>query len=504
MASRSANVGDYLLRPGADDVIAIIDRDGAHTYSALRTATAALTRQIATWQLVPGSRIGLLSRNSLFWAAAYLAILRSGHVAVPFAVTSTPQDILRKARFVDCTSLLVDSALARAQEQVTNALAHVADDTAMPVATGAQGRTGPVHHDDVAPVDPDDDAALMFTSGTTSEPRAVRVTHRNIRANTCSIVDYLGLSAQDRMLVVLPFSYCYGASLLHTHLRVGASLSICDTFAFPETAVETIRRDGCTGIAGVPSSYQLLLRASSFAREPLPSLRLMQQAGGRLPQPQLRAVASAQPHAELFVMYGATEATSRMSYLPPALLEGRRGSIGQGIPGVTLSVVDDAGRELPAGVDGEIFARGESIAKGYWNDPAGEAEKFVGGGLRTGDLGHADEDGFVYLVDRKADFIKSWGVRVSSREVEDAVVAVPGVTAAAVVGRPDEQAGEAIVAFYTTADGADVSTEDVLAHCRASLARPLVPHEARHLAQLPLSTNGKILTAELRTLATTP
>lgn len=513
MASRSANVGDYLLRPGADDVIAIIDRDGAHSYSTLRTATAALSRQIATWQLAPGSRIGLLSRNSLFWAAAYLAILRSGHVAVPFAVTSTPQDILRKAGLVDCVSLLVDSTLVRAQEPVTNALAHVADDTTMPVtpdpapqtagATGAQGRTGLAHDDDVAPVEPDDDAALMFTSGTTSEPRAVRVTHRNIRANTGSIIDYLRLSAQDRMLVVLPFSYCYGASLLHTHLRVGASLSVCDTFAFPETAVETIRRDGCTGIAGVPSSYQLLLRASSFAREPLPSLRLMQQAGGRLPQPQLRAVASAQPQAELFVMYGATEATSRMSYLPPGLLEHRRGSIGRGIPGVTLSVVDERGREVPAGVVGEIFAQGESIAKGYWDDPAGDAEKFVDGGLRTGDLGHADEDGFLYLVDRKADFIKSWGVRVSSREVEDAVVAVPGVTAAAVVGRPDEQAGEAIVAFYTTADGAEVSAEDVLAHCRAALARPLVPHEVRHLAQLPLSTNGKILTAELRILATT-
>lgn len=502
MASRSANVGGQLLRAGAPEDIAIIDRDGAHTYATLRDATAALTRQIGAWQLEPGARIGLLSRNSLFWVAAYLAILSTGRVAVPFAVTSTPPDVLRKARLVDADAFFVDSALARPQAAVVDTLAQVADQSAM--SAGHVATVGALDISDVVPVDPDDDAALMFTSGTTSAPRAVRVSHRNILANTDSITDYLNLSATDRMLVVLPFSYCYGASLLHTHLGAGASLSICDTFAFPETAVEAIRRDRCTGIAGVPSSYQLLLRASSFAHEPLPSLRMMQQAGGRLPPPQVAAVAAAQPQAQLFVMYGATEATSRMSYLPPELLAERQGSIGRGIPGVRLSVVDERGDEVPPGTVGELFARGENITKGYWKDPEGTVGKFVDGGLRTGDLAHADEDGFIYVVDRLADFIKSWGVRVSSREVEDAVVGVPGVSAAAVVGRPDEQAGEAIVAFYATAEGVDVSAEEVLAHCRAVLARPLVPHEVRHLPQLPLNTHGKILKSELRTMAAQP
>lgn len=497
MTRRSANVSDFLLSHGRSEDTSIVDREGAHTYRELRDAVSALAGHISEWHLERGARIGVVGGNSLFWAAAYLAILRCGYVAVPFATALTPAQVLAKADFVGCTSFLIDSQFSKPFEPVARAATHLADQSAMQVPDRARVDHG-------TPVEPDDDAVLMFTSGTTSAPRAVRVTHRNIRANTQSIIEYLDLTAGDRILVVLPFSYCYGASLLHTHLRAGASLVICDTAAFPETIVEAIRHHACTGFAGVPSSYQLLLRASSFESAPLPSLRYLQQAGGRLPQPQVDRVAHAQPHARLFVMYGATEATARLSYLPPELREERRGSIGKGIPGVTLTVVDDEGRPVAPGEVGEVFARGANIAKGYWKDPAGSAAKFVDGGLRTGDLARADDDGFVYIVDRKADFIKSWGIRVSSQEVEDAVVALPGVAAAAAVGRPDDEAGESIVVFYVTADGREVSPKQVLSHCRATLARHLVPREAREVSRLPLNANGKILKSELKALAVSP
>ncbi|WP_277453046.1 AMP-binding protein [Janibacter sp. DB-40] len=492
MAEHLINIGDELLRVGRADSIAIIDRDGPHTYAQLREAADAVGHSISEWNLDAGARIGLLSRNSLFWAAAYLAILRSGHVAVPFATNLTVSDIRARARFVDCDAFVLDTGLKRLAEGVAMEARHVVDESVL---------SAPHHRGDTTrPVDPDEDAVLMFTSGTTSAPRAVRVSHRNIRANTDSIVEYLGLTADDRVLVVLPFTYCYGASLLHTHLSVGASLSVCDTFTFPETVIETIRRDACTGLAGVPSTYQLLLRASSFATARLPSLRLLQQAGGRLPQSQVDAVVAAQPQARLFVMYGATEATSRMSYLPPELHDERSGSVGRGIPGVSLIVVDENGEDLPPGSVGELFARGDNITRGYWNDPEGTAERFVDGGLLTGDLGYADADGFVYIVDRKADFIKSWGIRISSHEIEDAVVSMPGVTAAAAVGRPDEAAGEAVVVFYVSSD---VTPAQVLAHCRATMARHLVPDEARPIAQLPLNRNGKVVKSELKAMAAT-
>lgn len=496
MPQRSANISDYLLASGRPQDVAVIDRTGEHTYRELHSAVAAISQEIVTWGLSSGARIGLLSRNSLFWVAAYLAILGTGHVAVPFATALTPDDIRRKARFVGCDALLIDSALAGRYGPVLSETDHVADESVLEDDVGAG------YYESV-PVVAEADAVLMFTSGTTATPRAVRVTHQNLQANTNSIIEYLELTAADRVLVVLPFSYCYGASLLHTHLRAGGGVSICDTFAYPETVMEAIQQDECTGIAGVPSTYQLLLRASSFEHTRLPLLRYMQQAGGRLPQPQLERVAAAQPHAQLFVMYGQTEATSRLSYLPPGLLTARRGSIGRGIPGVSLAVVDTDGHILPAGTVGEVFARGENITKGYWNDPAGTAAKFVDGGLRTGDLARTDEDGFVYIVDRQDDFIKSWGFRVSSHEVEDAVVAVPGVAGAAAVGRPDERAGEAIVVFYVAVPGSEVTADQILAHCRSVLGGHLVPHEVHRIDELPLNQNGKTVKAALKTLAAT-
>lgn len=494
MPPPSANVGHYLLDSAHPDDTAIVDRSGQHSYRDLRRATAALTEHVHRWGLPPGARIGVLSRNSLFWAAAYLAILRSGHVAVPFATALTAEDVATKAHFVGCQAFFVDRTLARRFAPVATAARNIADEAAM-------AGSAAVRADRVAEVDPDADAVLSFTSGTTSAPRAVRVSHRNIRANTESIIEYLELTRTDRVLVVLPFSYCYGASLLHTHLRAGASLSICDTFAFPESVVEAIQHEGCTGIAGVPSTYQLLLRASSFESTRLTTLRYIQQAGGRLPQPHIDRVAAAQPHADLFVMYGQTEATARLSYLPPALRRQRPGSIGRGIPGVSLSVIGPDGIPVPPGTVGEIFARGENIANGYWEDPAGTAAKFVDGGLRTGDLAQADEDGYLYIVDRQDDFIKSWGFRVSSHEIEDTVLEIPGVVAAAAVGRPDEEAGEAIVVFYVSTPDQGVAPEQILAHCRTRLARHLVPHEVRALPELPLNPNGKIVKSELKTLA---
>lgn len=496
MPQPSANVSDYILANGRSDDIAVIDRTGRHSYLELRSAIATVSATIRSWQLAPGARIGLLSRNSLFWVAAYLAILRSGHVAVPFATALTAEDIRHKARFITCSALLIDSALSGKYSTVLSDFDQITDERVL------SDDREPEQAEAVA-VSPDADAVLMFTSGTTATPRAVRVTHRNIRANTDAIVQYLELDADDRVLVVLPFSYCYGASLLHTHLRIGGGLSICDTFAYPETVITAIATDECTGLAGVPSTYQLLLRASSFESTHLSTLRYMQQAGGRLPQPQLERVAEAQPHARLFVMYGQTEATSRLSYLPPGLLTERSGSIGRGIPGVSLTVIGADGAPLPAGAVGEVFARGENITKGYWNDPDGTRAKFVDGGLRTGDLARMDDEGFVYIVDRQDDFIKSWGFRVSSHEVEDAVTAVPGVAGAAAVGRPDEKAGEAIIVFFVAADGSDVTSEQILAHCRTVLADYLVPHEVHRLQEFPLNQNGKVLKAELKTLAAT-
>lgn len=487
-AVASENVTDLLLSQGRATDVAIIDTAGPHTYDDLRRAVGACMALLSGWNLSRGARIGLIGHNSFGWVASYLAVMRAGHTVVPYTTVLAPDEVAQRAEQVGCSAMLLDRTCAGRYASALLPETHVIEEISWP--------SGSMELPPAAPPAPE--AALLFTSGTTGRPRAVCVGHENIAANTISIVEYLDLHRDDRMLVVLPFAYCYGASLLHTHLRVGASVRLCNTLTYPTSVLRAIAEDSCTGFAGVPSTYQLLLRASTFGSEPLPTLRHLQQAGGRLPTPQIQQVRAAQPQARLFVMYGQTEATARLSYLPPELLDTKLGSIGRGIPGVTLRVAGESGEDLPAGAVGEIRARGANVTHGYWEDPTATACKFVDGELRTGDLARADEDGFIYVVDRSEDFLKPWGHRVSSAEIEEAVLTLRDVTSAAVVGRPDEVAGEAVVLFCEVAMASAVGPDEILSHCRAVLPRHMVPHEVHVLDGMPLNAHGKVIKGDLR------
>lgn len=487
-APRQGSTTDFLLAAGSPDAPAVVEAKRVATYGQLRADVARILAALDARGVAPGARIAILAENSAFWVAAYLAALH-GHVAVPFSTKLPAAEVTRLADWAGCAAVLMDARHERAYGDAFGDRPRVTD-------ADLADATAPAWPD--AEVDLDQDAALMFTSGTTASPKAVRITHRNLWANTASIIEYLGLRADDRMLVVLPFFYCYGASLLHTHLRVGGSLAVCNTFTFPETALQMIERERCTGLAGVPSTYQLLLRASSFGTRRLPSLRHLQQAGGKLPPVLIEELVAAQPQARVFVMYGQTEATARLSYLPPNLLSTKLGSIGRGIPGVTLTVVDEHGDPVSPGVAGEIVAAGENISPGYLGDAAATREKFTGGRLRTGDLAVVDEDGFIFIVDRLADFIKSWGNRVSSQEVEGAALRLTDLVSAAAVGVPDPDAGEAIVLVAVRRRGSTLSEEDIAAHLRATLAKHMVPRSIRLVDALPLNENGKLVKARVR------
>jgi len=488
------NTSDYLLDHAADDQVAlVISKTSQVTYGELRTAAARLAGELTALGLPAGARVGILGQNSLFWAAAYLAVMKLNLVAVPFSTLLTPEDARRNEEWVDCQVVFSERRQLRkyagAFRPTTPLLTDELLDTVGPSTWPAVETT------------PDQDAAFMATSGTTGRPRMVRVTHGNIQANTNSIIEYLDLDERERILVILPFYYCFGTSLLHTHLRVGGSLALCNTFTFPETALDLMEAAECTGFAGVPSSFQLLLRNSTFPRRATATLRKIQQAGGKLHSVLIEELVQAKPQASVYVMYGQTEATARLSYLPPEMLPTKLGSIGRGIPGVSLQILKEDGQLARPGEVGEIIARGENISPGYFNEPEANAEKFMDGALRTGDLAQADQDGYIYVVDRKADFIKSWGYRVSSQEVETGVLKLPEVVSAAAVGVPDLAAGEAIHVFITLKAGSTLAAQEVIAHCRETLAKHMVPEHVHVLKALPLNANGKVIKSELRKLA---
>lgn len=345
--------------------------------------------------------------------------------------------------------------------------------------------------------DPDGIALLLYTSGSTGSPRAVMQTVKNIAVNTRSIVQYLGLTSKDRAMLILPLSYCYGRSVLQTHLFVGGSVFLDRRFAYPRIVLDAIGSERCTGFAGVPLTFELLRRRAGPDPASMPCLRYVTQAGGRMNPETIDWARAAFRPAELYVMYGQTEATARLAYLPPSRAVEKRGAIGIPIPGVELSVVDDEGGEVGPGIVGHLIARGPNVTPGYLDDPAATAAILRDGSLWTMDLAHRDADGFFFHVGRARDIIKIGGRRVSPAQIEGVLRTHRDVQDLAVVGIPDPLTGEAVAALVVPRPGATVTEGDLRQYCGERLPAYLVPRALRLVQELPRSASGKVLRGEV-------
>jgi acyl-CoA synthetase (AMP-forming)/AMP-acid ligase II len=343
--------------------------------------------------------------------------------------------------------------------------------------------------------------AIIYTSGSTGSPRGAMLSHLNIRSNTESIVEYLHLTSADRVMCVLPFYYVYGLSLLHTHVAVGGSVIVDPRFAFPNVVLKAMKEHRATGFAGVPSTFALLMHRSNLCNMQFPDLRYVTQAGGGMPPARIREWLEKGPHAAFYVMYGATEASARLTYLEPADLERKMGSIGRAIPNVEMLVLKDDGQVAAADEVGELVARGSNVSSGYWNNVEGTAERFGRRGYMTGDLGYADEEGFLFLVGRRHDMIKVGAHRVSAKEVEDVINEHPAVSETAVVPVQHRLLGEAPLAFITTRQDAAPDIADIRAFCQTRLASHKVPVEFVILPAIPKNAIGKTDQLYLRRVA---
>ena len=492
------NVVELLLTRGRDSDEAVRYKDAALTYAGLRESVAGFAGGLLARRRQKGDRVGIFAENSPFFVKSYLGIIRAGLVAVPLQTDLTAEafaDIVLDAGISDI--FVSNRWLKRAQpwadklgvtllpEQSEHELIHNPP-ARFPEINGTF-----------------DLASLMFTSGSTGSPKGVMITHRNVECNTRDIAAYLGLHADDRAMVVLPFHYCFGLSLLHTHLLTGSSVVLNNEFKlFPESVLLEMQRTGCTGMAGVPSTYQILLRNSRFRRMTFPRLRWFQQAGGKLPNACIREIQEAFPLVRFFLMYGQTEGTARLSYLPPEQLADKLGSIGKGLASTRLEVLCADGTPVRPGSGeiGEIVAVGDNVARGYWRDPVESAKYFRNGRLHTGDLGFVDRDGFIFIADREREMIKSGGNRISAKEVEDVIAELPEVVEVAVVGAPHELLGESVHAFVTPVDGATITPQGILAHCRKRLPAYKAPETVVFSRQLPHSSSGKLAKSKLKQL----
>ena len=510
MTRATSNVADYLLEGKPDQRIALRLLGEERTYGDLRRAARAFAGQLNELGCRKGNRVLLAAENSFFWVGAYLGILRAGMVCVPLPTTISPEDLAHvfavtepKAIVAQARFALKHGALLQGHHLITDqsVASRFLPDLLSNAVFAELISTAEKAQSSAVTVDADDLAALMFTSGSTGRPRGVMVSHRNVTANTESIISYLNLTKNDRIMTVLPFHYCFGASLLHTHLRVGGSLVVDSRFMYPEAILQRMLETECTGFAGVPSHFQILLRNSSMTKRAFPKLRYVQQAGGHLAPVFIQELKQTLPETQIFIMYGQTEATARLSYLPPEFLDSKPKSIGKGIPGVALSVIDDAGENVRPGELGEIVAEGENVALGYWHEPGETANTFRNGRLHTGDLATIDDDGFIYVIDRARDFLKCGGKRIGCQQVEDQLKEFECLLDAAVLGTPDEVLGEAIEAFLVARMPDCPAFEECFrAFCKRQMPAQLIPRKLALLPSLPKNNYGKVLKQKLRIL----
>ncbi|MFY9793929.1 MAG: AMP-binding protein [Candidatus Sulfotelmatobacter sp.] len=339
-------------------------------------------------------------------------------------------------------------------------------------------------------------AALIYTSGSTGRPKGVMVTHLNIVSAATSITTYLESTADDVVINTLPLAFDYGLYQLLMTFKVGGTLVLHDSFAFPTVVIEKIIQEGVTGFPIVPTVSALLLQMD-LSKYKFPKLRYITNTAAALPVEHIRKLRALFPQAKLYSMYGLTEC-KRVSYLPPEQLDIRPSSVGKGMPNEEVYVVDENGNRVAPGVVGELVIRGANVMKGYWELPE-ETDRCLKAGplpgekvLYSGDLFRADEEGYLYFVGRKDDIIKTRGEKVSPREVEDVLYALEGIAEAAVIGVPDPILGSAIKAVLTLHPGAQITKQDVLRHCAAKLEDFMRPKIVEFRASLPKTESGKI------------
>lgn len=436
-----------------------------------------------------GDRVAVVMSNGVAMAVTVYAILRAGAAFSPIS----PEIVAAKLE-----RILVDGGAAAVVVEAgtrEKAVAAAPEGTTIVDGDAVPGRPDP--EGGFAPMVGPDLAAVMYTSGSTGEPKGVTLTHGNMAFVADSISESIAMERSDRVLCVLPLYFGYGLYQMLCCVRLGATLVLEPGFGAGGRIIQLFEQQEITGFAAVPTIYQLLLSLSGFDERNLPKLRFLTNAGAGLPTPVVRAVREAFPKVRLFLMYGQTEC-QRVCRLEPGEVDDNPSSVGTAIPGTEAWVEDEDGEVAAPGVVGELMVRGPHVMQGYWGNEEATDRRLRPGRwpwervLATGDLFRADERGYLYFVGRRDDIIKSRGQKVAPREVEDVLHAFPGVRDVAVVGVPDELLGEAVHAHVAAEAGVELDVKELRRHCAGSLESHMIPKRVVIHAELPRIGSGKI------------
>ena len=485
------------------DKTAIVAGGRRLSYAELDDLSDRLAASLEAHGIRHGDRVLVFMDNCWEAAVSIFAALKAGAVFSPINPSTKADKLGFVMRNCRARAVLTQAKLAGA----TAAAIVDARSVQLVVVAGDAGEAlpGALSFEDCLSAEPCrvehrgidvDLAMLIYTSGSTGRPKGVMMTHRNMEAGSASITGLLGNTPDDIVLSVLPLSFNYGLYQLVMMVRMGGTLVLEKSFAFPQAIFETMRRERVTGFPLVPTMAAMIVRIANLEPGSFPSLRYVTNTAAALPPSHIAHLRNLWPDARIHSMYGLTEC-KRCTALPPEELDARPTSVGVAIPNSEAYIVDADGARAPHGETGELVIRGPHVMQGYWEDEEATNAVLRPGDhpwervLHTGDLFRADSDGYLYFVGRKCDIIKSRGEKVPPREVEAVLLNCPGILEALVVGVPDPLLGHAIKALVVASDP-QPAARDVIRHCAKNLEDYMVPKSIEFRDELPRTDTGKL------------
>ena len=508
MKPRFARLLHEALLVSAHDVpdkVALVTDEERVTYRELLDRSLRFARALQARGVNRGDRVAVFLENGVAAAVGIYGTLLAGGAFIVI----NPQTKAAKLAYVladaGASAIVTDGRLARVVEAAAETVPSL--HTVVQVAGADDPREGVVALETMLAetppepyprgVIPLDLAALVYTSGSTGNPKGVMLSHQNMVFAQGSLVEYLRLSRDDRILNVLPLAFDYGLYQLLMAVRLGATLVLETSFSFPARVIQRVQEEQVTVFPGVPTVFATLLSLHRERPVSMPSVRRFTNTAAHLPDDYVPGMLAMSPDALIFRMYGLTEC-KRVCYLEPELVLEKPSSVGKAIPGTEAFVLDADGQRVPPGVTGTLYVRGPHVMMGYWNLPQETAHMLRPGPypgermLCTHDLFRVDHQGFLYFVGRSDDIIKSRGEKVSPVEVENVLASIPGVREAAIVGVEDGLLGQAIRAFVVLDQGATMGEREFRRACMARMENFMVPRDVVFIDELPKTDSGKV------------
>lgn len=506
--ARQLVIGEVLARqarriPGS---IALVDGERQYTYLELNRRVNRLASALARKGVARGDKVALLMFNCSQMVECYFALAKLGAVAVPVNFRLSGGEAAYILNHSRCRMLVFDGTFNRTVKEIRDRIPDVKELVTLDKDpeegfTSYEGMLlqGGSEEEPMVPVYDDDDAYIMYTSGTTGRPKGAVLTHKNKMVCCFNGIIEIGLNPTDVYICVPPIFHTAALFAVLMHMLLGVKIVLVKIFNPPDVA-ETIAREGGTVLFLVPAMWQMVLQVPGAA-EKLAGLRIGITGAAIMPLLLKQYISKTLPNMGLYDALGQTEMSPVTTVLKAGDFLRKPGSVGRPVFNVEIRVVDDDGNDVPLGDVGEIIYRGPTMMKEYYRDPAATGRAVADGWFHSGDLVRLDDEGFVYVVDRKNDMVISGGENVYPAEVEEVLHRHEKVREAAVIGVPDEKWGERVHAVVVPKAGVSISAGEVIEWCAGNLAGYKKPRSVEFTGELPRNASGKVLKTRLRELA---